>query len=125
MIGSRYMAGGGSQNWPWSRRFMSRGINFLVRFLLRVPGHDTSGGLRCYSVAMLRRTRLDLMASRGYSFQQEVLFRCCRAGCRVGEIPIVFEDRRAGKSKVNIWEAVRSIGMIFRLGLRNMIGLER
>jgi dolichol-phosphate mannosyltransferase len=104
---------------------MSRGINFLVRFLLRVPGTDTSGGLRCYSVPMLRRTRLELMVSRGYSFQQEVLFRCCRAGCRVGEIPIVFEDRRAGLSKVNFWEIIRSISMIFRLGLRNLVGLER
>jgi dolichol-phosphate mannosyltransferase len=125
MIGSRYMPGGGSLNWPWPRRFMSRGINFLVRFLLRVPGTDTSGGLRCYSVPMLRRTRLELMVSRGYSFQQEVLFRCCRAGCRVGEIPIVFEDRRAGLSKVNFWEIIRSISMIFRLGLRNLVGLER
>ena len=124
MIGSRYIAGGGSVNWPWSRRFMSKGINLLVSMLLRVPGRDTSGGLRCYSVAMLRRTRLDLMASRGYSFQQEILFRCCKAGCRVGEIPIIFEERRAGKTKVNIWEAVRSISMICRLGLRNMVGLN-
>jgi dolichol-phosphate mannosyltransferase len=124
MIGSRYMAGGGSVNWAWSRRLMSRSINFLVRVMLRVPGHDTSGGLRCYSVPMLRRTRLDLVASRGYSFQQEILFRCCRAGCRVGEVPIIFEERRGGRSKVNIWEIVRSISMIFRLGLRNMVGLE-
>jgi dolichol-phosphate mannosyltransferase len=125
MIGSRYMPGGGSVNWPWSRRVMSRGINFLVRLLLRVPGTDTSGGLRCYSVPLLRRTRLDRMRSRGYSFQQEILFRCCRAGCRVGEIPIVFEDRRAGRSKVSYWEIIRSISMILRLGMRNMVGLER
>lgn len=125
MIGSRYMPGGGSSNWAFSRWLMSRSINGLVRVLLRVPGHDTSGGLRCYSVPLLRRTRLDQVASRGYSFQQEILFRCCRGGCRVGEIPIIFEERRAGRSKVNLWEVVRSVSMIFRLGLRNMVGLER
>ena len=104
MIGSRYIPGGGSTNWAFSRRFMSVGVNGLVRLLLRVPARDASGGLRCYRVAMLRRTQLERLISRGYSFQQEVLFRCCRAGCRVGETPIVFEERRAGQSKVNYWE---------------------
>ena len=71
-------------------------------------------------VAHLERTR-----SRGYSFQQEVLFRCHKAGCKLGEYPILFENRRAGSSKVNRKEALRSIGMILFLGLRNAFGLER
>ncbi len=124
MIGSRYVPGGGTSNWSWHRRCMSAGINGFVRLLLRVPARDASGGFRCYSVAMLRRTHLDRLISRGYSFQQEVLFRCCRAGCRVGETPIVFEERRAGQSKVNYWEVIRSLAVIFRLSLRNLVGLE-
>ena len=65
------------------------------------------------------------MRSRGYSFQQELLFRCHKAGCKLGEFPIIFENRRAGASKVNRKEAVRSMSMILYLGLRNFLGLER
>ena len=118
MIGSRYVAGGGSENWPWSRRLMSRAVNGMVRLLLRVPAHDTSGAYRCYRVAKLRQTRLDKVLSRGYSFQQEVLYHCRQAGCRIGETPIVFADRRAGTSKVNTREAVRSISVLLYLGVK-------
>ena len=86
---------------------------------------DASGAYRCYRVSKLRETRLDRVRSRGYSFQQEVLFRCHKAGCKLGEFPIIFENRRAGTSKVNRKEAVRSMSMILYLGLRNFLGLER
>src|SRR5207245_216020 len=124
MIGSRYIPGGGSVNWPFSRLLMSRGINFLVRFLMRLPARDCSGGFRCYRVAKLRQARLDHMISHGYSFQQEVLYRCRRVGCRVGETPIVFENRRAGASKVNGREAARSLLVLVSLGLRAFFGLD-
>jgi dolichol-phosphate mannosyltransferase len=124
MIGSRYVSGGGSENWPLSRRLMSRGINALVSLLMRIPARDCSGGYRCYRVSKLRQTRLDRLRSRGYSFQQEVLYRCRKAGCKIGETPIVFENRRAGKSKVNLGEALRSIVMIFRIGLPAFFGLD-
>jgi dolichol-phosphate mannosyltransferase len=124
MIGSRYVAGGGTENWPLPRRVMSKGVNYLVRFLFRMPVKDASGAYRCYRVSKLRETRLDKVRSRGYSFQQEVLFRCHKAGCKLGEYPIVFENRRAGSSKVNRKEAVRSMSMILYLGLRNFLGLE-
>jgi dolichol-phosphate mannosyltransferase len=125
MIGSRYVAGGGTENWPLPRRIMSRGVNLLVRFLFRMPVQDASGAYRCYRVSKLRETRLDRVRSRGYSFQQEVLFRCQKAGCKLGEYPIIFENRRAGASKVNRKEAVRSISMILYLGVRNFFGLEK
>jgi dolichol-phosphate mannosyltransferase len=125
MIGSRYVAGGGTENWPLPRRIMSRGVNLLVRFLFRMPVKDASGAYRCYRVSKLRETRLDRVRSRGYSFQQEVLFRCQKAGCKLGEYPIIFENRRAGASKVNRKEAVRSISMILYLGVRNLFGLEK
>jgi dolichol-phosphate mannosyltransferase len=124
MIGSRYVPGGGSENWPLSRLLMSRSINFLVSLLMRIPARDCSGGYRCYRVAKLRQARLDRVRSRGYSFQQEVLYRCRQAGCRIGETPIIFENRRAGKSKVDAREAVRSIAMIFRIGLPAFFGLD-
>ncbi len=125
MIGSRYVRGGGTENWPLKRRIISRSVNTLVRFLFRMPVQDASGAYRCYRVSKLRETRLDKVRSRGYSFQQEVLFRCYKAGCKIGEYPILFENRRAGASKVNGKEAVRSIFMLLYVGLRNFFGLER
>jgi dolichol-phosphate mannosyltransferase len=124
MIGSRYIAGGGVANWPLPRRLMSVGVNTLVRLLLRIPAHDTSGAYRCYRVAKLRQTNLDHLLSRGYSFQQEVLYRCRRAGCNIGETPILFENRRAGASKVNPHEAARSIAVLLRVGVRSIFGID-
>lgn len=124
MIGSRYVPGGGTVNWPLSRQLMSKAVNLLARFLMRLPARDTSGAFRCFSVDLLRRTRLDRIVSRGYSFQEEVLYRCRRAGCRMGEVPIIFEDRRAGASKVNLKEAARSLGLIVWLGLGAFFGWD-
>ncbi len=125
MIGSRYIQGGGTENWPLARKIMSRCVNTMVRFLFRMPVKDASGAYRCYRVSKLRQVPLEKVRSRGYSFQQEVLFRCHKAGCKLGEFPIIFENRRAGTSKVNRKEAIRSISMIMYLGLRNFFGLER
>ncbi|MDB5307222.1 MAG: polyprenol monophosphomannose synthase [Gemmataceae bacterium] len=125
MIGSRYTKGGATENWPLPRRVISQGVNLLVRFLFRMPVKDASGAYRCYRVSKLREAHLERTRSRGYSFQQEVLFRCHKARCKLGEYPILFENRRAGASKVNRAEAVRSISMILYLGLRNFFGLER
>jgi dolichol-phosphate mannosyltransferase len=122
MIGSRYITGGGTVNWPWTRRLMSQGVNVVVRILMRLPARDASGGYRCYRVAKLRQTDLDRLLSHGYSFQQEVLYRCRRAGCRIGETAIVFENRRAGASKVDPREALRSMAVLLRLGLGALLG---
>jgi len=124
MIGSRYVPGGGALDWPWSRRLLSWGVNTVVRLLLRIPAHDTSGAYRCYRVAKLREANLDNLLSRGYSFQQEFLYRCRKAGCRIGETPIIFENRRAGKSKVDPQEAIRSITVIFRIGIVALLGRD-
>jgi dolichol-phosphate mannosyltransferase len=124
MIGSRYVPGGGTRNWPLSRQILSQSVNLMVRFLLRMPARDASGAYRCYRVSKLRQTALDRIISHGYSFQQEVLYRCRRAGCRIGETPIIFEDRRAGSSKVNLREAARSLGVIVYIGLHAFFGLD-
>jgi dolichol-phosphate mannosyltransferase len=125
MIGSRYVPGGGTAHWPLSRQMLSKGVNLLVRFLMRIPARDTSGGFRCYRVAKLRETDLDHLWSRGYSFQEEALYRCRQAGSKIGETPIVFEDRRAGSSKVNPHEAARSLAIILTLGVQSMFGFDQ
>src|SRR5262249_49947921 len=124
MVGSRYVKGGGSEGWPLKRLLISRSVNFMVRFLMRIPARDCSGAFRCYRVAKLRQVRLDKVISRGYSFQQEVLYRCRKAGCKIGETPIVFGDRRAGSSKVNTKEAVRSMGVLLYLGVKAFFGMD-
>jgi dolichol-phosphate mannosyltransferase len=124
MIGSRYVQGGGSVNWPLARRFMSRGVNTVVRLLMRIPAHDTSGAYRCYRVSKLRQTDLTHLWSRGYSFQQEVLYRCRKARCRIGETPILFENRRTGASKVNPREAARSMAVILGVGVGALLGMD-
>jgi dolichol-phosphate mannosyltransferase len=124
MIGSRYAKGGGTENWPLVRLVISRTVNTLVRFFFRMPIVDASGAYRCYRVSTLRTAHLERTQSRGYSFQQEVLFRCHLVGARLGESPIIFENRRAGKSKVNMKEAVRSMATILWLGVTHFFGLE-
>jgi dolichol-phosphate mannosyltransferase len=124
MIGSRYVPGGGTVNWPLARLLISSGVNALSRVLMRLPARDTSGGFRCYRVSKLRQTHLDNLLSKGYSFQEEMLYRCRRAGCRIGETPIIFEDRRAGASKADLREAARSLAVILRVGLPAFFGLD-
>src|SRR5439155_16998585 len=122
MIGSRYVAGGGTEHWPLSRRLISKCVNGLVRVLFGMPVRDASGSYRCYRVSLLKQVDLEKVRSRGYSFQQEVLFRCYKAGARLGETPIIFANRRAGASKVNWKESVRSLSMLCYLGMRNRLG---
>jgi dolichol-phosphate mannosyltransferase len=117
VIGSRYIRGGGVENWPWKRWFISQSLNVLCRTWLSLPAKDNSGGFRCYRVALLRKLDLDRLWSKGYSFQEEMLYRCLRAGARVGEVPIIFANRREGQSKVNLHEAVRSLGTLMALGV--------
>lgn len=122
MIGSRYVPDGGTRNWPISRKFLSRGVNTLVRLLMRIPARDCSGGFRCYRLAAVPMPLFAKLLSHGYSIQEEVLFRCWQNGCRIGETPIIFEERLTGNSKVNVREVVRSTGVLLYLGLNSFFG---
>jgi dolichol-phosphate mannosyltransferase len=122
MIGSRYIPGGGVEGWPLKRHVMSRGVNCYSRWLLGLKPKDCSGGYRCYRTATLARLDFDAIRSRGYSFQEEILWHFKRLGARFGETPIVFVDRRVGTSKIDSGEAVAALKIIFALGLRNMLG---
>jgi dolichol-phosphate mannosyltransferase len=123
MIGSRYIPGGGTVNWPLSRKFMSWAVNFMCRLLMRLPARDCSGGFRAYAVPLMKRTDFSNMLSRGYSFQEELLLICHRQGARIGETPIIFEDRKVGATKANFKEMVRSTFILLRLGMRRTFGL--
>jgi dolichol-phosphate mannosyltransferase len=125
MIGSRYVPGGGTENWPWRRKLMSRAVNCYARWLLGLKANDCSGGYRCYRSALLAKLDHTLVRSRGYSFQEEILWRLARLGARIAETPIIFVDRRRGASKINLREAWDALRIIFWLGLGSRLGLVR
>jgi len=122
-IGSRYCPGGGTQDWPFKRRFMSWAVNTYARSLLGLKPKDTSGAFRCYRVSLLKQLDFGAIKSRGYSFQEEILWRLKRLGARMSETPIVFADRERGVSKINQQEALAALWVIFRLGVTNWVGV--
>lgn len=103
---------------------MSSGINWYSRLFLRLKTRDCSGSFRCYRVSKLRELDLDLVRSRGYAFQEEILYRCRRIGCTFAEIPIIFEDRRYGQSKISSRESITALWVIARLGVENLLNFR-
>ncbi len=101
MIGSRYVPGGGTRNWPLSRQVLSKTASILARLLTGLRARDCTGGFRAYRAEII--TRADILNStvEGYSFLVESLFKCQRAGASIGETPIVFADRERGQSKIS------------------------
>ena len=122
MIGSRYVPHGGVEGWPFHRKLMSRAVNFYARWLLGLKPKDCSGAFRCYRVAILAKLDFAAVRSRGYSFQEEILWHLKRLGARMRETPIVFVDRRLGVSKIDSGEAKAALTILFALGLRNWLG---
>ena len=101
VIGSRYIPGGGTPNWSPLRKFISGGGNIFARAVLGIPIHDCTGGYRCYRVAALSKLNLDAISAQGYAFQVEMAYNFWKSGFRWRETPIIFEDRRVGKSKMS------------------------
>ncbi len=100
VLGSRYVSGGGTQNWGFVRRFISRGGCLYAQVLLGVRVRDLTGGFKCFRRETLEAIDLDAVAARGYGFQIETTYRVLRKGLRVRELPIRFVERRAGASKM-------------------------
>ncbi len=121
MIGSRYVAGGAIQGWPFTRHLMSRTVNAYARCLLGLPAKDCSGAFRCYRTSLLRHVDFSAIRSRGYSFQEEILWRLKRLGASIGETPITFADRERGTSKISSREAFSAMGIILALGAQNWL----
>ena len=116
-IGSRYVAGGSIEGWPFYRWLLSWGANVYCRLLLGLPTHDCTSGYRCYTRDLVANIGLDDLVSQGYSFQIEMVWRTRRLGYPVVEVPIRFEDRVAGASKVSRGEVRRALWTVLRLSL--------
>ncbi len=101
VIGSRYVEGGGTVNWGFSRKLISKSGNLYARTILGMRVNDITAGFRCYSVEALNKVDLDQVKSDGYGFQVEMAYRIKQAGYSIREVPIIFEDRRAGQSKMS------------------------
>jgi dolichol-phosphate mannosyltransferase len=101
VLGSRYVAGGGTRNWGLVRRLISRGGSLYTAFFLHMGVHDPTGGFKCFRRAVLERLDLESITPRGYAFQIETTYRVKRLGFRVVEIPITFTDREVGQSKMS------------------------
>jgi dolichol-phosphate mannosyltransferase len=101
VIGSRYVPGGDTPNWSPLRKFISGGGNIFARTVLGIPVKDCTAGYRCYRTAALRRLNLDAIHTQGYAFQVEMAYNFWKSGMHIRETPIVFEDRRVGKSKMS------------------------
>jgi len=100
-LGSRYVAGGGIADWGAVRRGVSRGGSWYARRVLSVDVRDLTGGFKCYRAEVLEAIDLPSVRSHGYAFQVELTYRTVCAGFDVVEVPIVFRDRRRGKSKMS------------------------
>lgn len=114
VIGSRYIPGGATPNWSIVRRFISGGGNIFARFMLGIKVHDCTAGFRLYRREVLESINLDTVQSQGYAFQVEMANRVMRQGFRIVETPIVFMDRRVGKSKMSKSIVFEALGYVFR-----------
>lgn len=101
VLGSRWIAGGGTENWSKGREILSRGGNFYTRTMLGVPLHDATGGYRAFRADTLRKLDLHDVASQGYCFQVDLAWRAVQRGLVVTEVPITFVERAAGTSKMS------------------------
>jgi len=108
VIGSRYVPGGGIQDWPAHRRWLSAFANLYARSLLRLPVRDVTAGFRCYSREILETVEPFEVRSSGYSFLEEMAWRVHTCGFSICEVPIVFEQRVAGESKIGSSEIYRA-----------------
>lgn len=115
VIGSRYVVGGGVQNWPRRRRVLSWTANLVARRLLSLQASDVTTGFRAYRREALAAIDLPSVKSEGYSFMVELVFRSQRHGFRIGEVPILFKDREKGTSKMSLKEMGQGFLNLFRM----------
>ncbi len=122
VLGSRYVAGGGTENWGLVRRVVSRGGCVYAQVLLGVRVRDLTGGFKCFRRATLEAIDLGALSAHGYAFQIETTYRVLRKGLRVQEVPIRFVERRAGASKMTSSIVAEAIWKVPLLRLRVLLG---
>ena len=118
VLGSRYVPGGGVENWGLSRRLLSRGGCAYARVLLGIPVRDLTGGFKCFNRRVLEAIDLAEVRADGYAFQIELTYRAVRAGFRVAEVPILFRERRDGASKMTARVTLEAVWKVPTLRLR-------
>jgi dolichol-phosphate mannosyltransferase len=124
-IGSRYVAGGTIPNWKLSRRLLSRGGNIYASAMLGLGVHDATAGFRAYRVGLLERIDYANLRAGGYGFQIEGAWKAVRSGARVTEVPITFEDRLAGESKMSKAIVAEAIRLVTTWGLGERVARAR
>ena len=118
VIGSRYVPGGGTLHWGALRKLVSSGGNLYARSILRLKTHDCTGGFRCYRRSMIELVPWDRISAQGYGFQIGAVYYVERAGGNIVEFPILFEDRRAGQSKMSLAIFIEALGFVTKLAFR-------
>jgi dolichol-phosphate mannosyltransferase len=118
VVGSRYVPGGGTQNWGVGRKLVSRGGSLYARTILGVELRDVTAGFMCWRRAALEAIDLSTITSNGYSFQIEMKFRALGKHLRVVETPILFVDRRVGQSKMSRAIFFEALLQVWKLRLR-------
>lgn len=121
VLGSRYVPGGEIPDWAWHRRLLSWAGNVYSRRALRMPVRDVTGGYRLFRREVLERLRIETVASQGYCFQVDVVFRVHRAGFRVREVPITFAERARGTSKMSGAVVREALWRVTSWGLRDRL----
>jgi dolichol-phosphate mannosyltransferase len=121
VIGSRYVDGGGTLHCTLPRRALSRGANLFACGVLGLSAEDATAGFRGYRREVLESIALDDIVSNGYSFLIEMLYRCQQNGWRIGEVPIIFENRQRGASKISRAEILRAMQTVLRLGWERLL----
>jgi len=122
VIGSRYVRGGGTRSCTLPRKALSWGANAFTKMVLWLQAMDCTAGFRCYRREVLESIDLDTIFSNGYSFLIEMLYRVQRRGWRVAEVPIIFENRLRGASKISRQEILRAMYTVLRLGTERLFG---
>ena len=120
VLGSRYVRGGHIPRWNVLRRLVSRGGSIFAGVVLLMPHRDLTGGFKAFRAPVLRAIELDRLHAGGYAFQIETTFRARMAGARVVEVPITFEERRAGQSKMSMAIFMEAFRLVLALRLRTV-----
>ncbi len=117
VLGSRYVTGGGTVNWGVGRQLISQGGSLYARTILGVGIRDLTGGFKCFHRRVLEAINMEEVKSTGYAFQIELTYRTLKKGFTVREVPIVFEDRRVGQSKMSRKIFLEALTMVWKLRL--------
>ena len=124
-IGSRYVPGGSTPDWPVHRRFLSRGGNLYARKMLGIPIRDATAGFRAFTANSLRRLPYREAEASGYGFQVEMAWRAHQAGMRITEVPITFRDRARGTSKMGLRIVLEAMRLVTVWGFGRLLGSSR